>query len=219
MTDSAPAAWFEYLWPWNLPFPVGCHLLDSFDGYVRILHPAFDREDRPIRWSAIAKHTGRTVHPQMNYEQITSDAADEALGVDAGPGCCIDPFTLDALVDVLHRHTRRADRCWYGQRVTKRDWEALGEPRRIALAYPQGGREYILLKAPLAAAKEWRRIGLCQPSYWWPDDINWTLYTDIDWNFTVIGGPASLIADLESDARLEAFRITAHTVFRDDVNT
>lgn len=56
---------------------------------------------------------------------------------------------------------------------------------------------------PLAA--EW----LCRrgPQWWWPDDRRWFVATEIDFPWSYVGGPASLIDQLLGDPGLETVRL------------
>ncbi|PKH08535.1 hypothetical protein [Planomicrobium sp. MB-3u-38] len=49
------------------------------------------------------------------------------------------------------------------------------------------------------------------PSYWWPADKSWCLYTDIDLNFSLIGGSPELIEALLADDFLECIECDAST--------
>lgn len=49
------------------------------------------------------------------------------------------------------------------------------------------------------------------PSYWWPADKSWCLYTDIDLNFSLIGGSPELIESLLADNFLECIECDATT--------
>ena len=46
------------------------------------------------------------------------------------------------------------------------------------------------------------------PSLMWPGDRAWALVTEIDYDSTVVGGSAALIAQLCADTRLETFALT-----------
>lgn len=45
------------------------------------------------------------------------------------------------------------------------------------------------------------------PSILWPEDRAWTLVSEIDYDSTIVGGSAELIAEICADQRLEAFPI------------
>ena len=49
---------------------VHCVVPNGFAGYVRILHPASDAQNRDIRWSEVCRQTGRTAHALMQWNGI-----------------------------------------------------------------------------------------------------------------------------------------------------
>jgi hypothetical protein len=49
------------------------------------------------------------------------------------------------------------------------------------------------------------------PSLVWPDDHAWVWLTEVDWDSTVVGGSAELVAAICADPRLEALPIPADT--------
>ena len=108
----------------------------------------------------------------------------------------LDEQSLEALVDQLAVHTRdgRSTRCiaYYSPLANGADFDApwmrevdLGDLR--TLVEPSEGR-----------------VG--SPSNWWALDKAWMVYTDWDLWATKVSGPTTLIASLESDARLECIR-------------
>ncbi|MEV7692992.1 hypothetical protein AB0N73_06635 [Microbacterium sp. NPDC089189] len=59
------------------------------------------------------------------------------------------------------------------------------------------------------------------PSLLWPDDRSWVLTTDVDWDSTIVGGDADLIAAICADPALEALPIAADSSLQwdaDEVN-
>ena len=80
MEDISQARWVEErLRSWNAcparETRVGSIVPEGFAAYARVFHPAelrTDREDEPVRWSEVASWTGRTVHPQMQFERIAN---------------------------------------------------------------------------------------------------------------------------------------------------
>src|SRR5690349_7330196 len=94
----------------------------GYERYARILHPASDREGNPVRWSEVARFTGRTVHPLVQWHRLVG--AEDSFG-DGGLWLWGSPergelerADLAALVDVLTPHTASED-CWFG-------WDAHG---------------------------------------------------------------------------------------------
>jgi len=59
------------------------------------------------------------------------------------------------------------------------------------------------------------------PTYWWPEDKSWTVFTDPQYTFTIVGGPQALIDSILADSALEAVRVelkTRITPNSDDIN-
>lgn len=49
------------------------------------------------------------------------------------------------------------------------------------------------------------------PSYWWPADKSWCVWTDYDLTFTIIGGPQMLIDAFVADDFLECIKVDVTT--------
>ena len=49
------------------------------------------------------------------------------------------------------------------------------------------------------------------PTYWWPEDKHWTVFTDPDYTFTIAGGPQELIDAILEDPLLEAVAVQLST--------
>lgn len=77
-----------------------------------------------------------------------------------------------------------------------------------------GGRDMLLFDGPLQRvadigtlpifAERLRRRG---PQWWWPEDRQWFVATEIDYPWSYVGGKASLIDALIGDANVEAVRV------------
>ena len=80
--------------------------------------------------------------------------------------------------------------------------EILGGPRVRA-----PGRDYLLLRGPLAAAESITgAVGRQCPNLWWPEDRSWFLVTEIDFTWTYVAGPATLAEAIEGHPDIEAMR-------------
>ena len=101
-----------HLDPWREG--VGCTFTSvvprGYATYVRILHPA-STSDGPVRWSAIAETTGKTVHPLAQWECIVQDHHDGSWSPprQGGPS----PAILSALASHLWNFTTTPDRCFF----------------------------------------------------------------------------------------------------------
>lgn len=50
------------------------------------------------------------------------------------------------------------------------------------------------------------------PTYWWPVDRSWCLWTDYDCTFSAIGGPKALVGTLESDPNIDCIHLQELTL-------
>jgi hypothetical protein len=226
---------------------VGSIIPDGIAAYARIFHPAeavavraadggFEPSEE-VRWAQIAAWSGRTVHPEMQFEAISVPTP----GRDPGPApwdgdepeCGMLPYEkTKALADVLARHTRRPDRCWF---AVWKGWaevagtvmwltaEGSGEPLPPVLP-PEAheapklripGRDMLLFHGPVAAVGNFvfgsdPEVDFRSPNLWWPDDRAWCVASEIDFSWTYVGGSTALIDELLGDDRFEALpaRIT-----------
>jgi hypothetical protein len=53
--------------------------------------------------------------------------------------------------------------------------------------------------------------GLGSPTYWWPEDKQWCIYTDFDFDFSIIGGSKEIIDTFVANERLECIQVDAET--------
>ncbi len=59
------------------------------------------------------------------------------------------------------------------------------------------------------------------PTYWWSEDKSWTVFTDPEYTFTIVGGSQELIDSILADPTLEAVQVdltTRITPNSDDIN-
>ena len=104
-------------------------------------------------------------------------------------------------------------------------------PREVALG-PRlrlPGRDHLLFRA---APLVWADAGWAQRCPWareswpaespaliWPDDRAWTIVSEIDWDSTIVAGPAPLITAICADPLLEAMPIAAGSELHWDADT
>lgn len=181
VTDVSAAAWVEA--------EVGAFasgvkglLPGRFERYARVLHPAGhgDDPDRPVPWATVAAWAGREMHAGAQFEKI-SRARD---GAGQGPppwdlppeGGAPPRELLEAVCDVLARHTSCPERSWFcvwdgwGWVAGSPGVASVGAERSSDLppAFPAEvlsgprvrlpERDYLLLEGPLASITEigWR---------------------------------------------------------------
>lgn len=188
----------------------------------------------PVTWREIAEANLRAYHPEMQFGALvalvgTPTAPRSQSGLfDQGPRTAtlrLDDAT--ALVDVLAHHTMTPGRCWFAA------WEGFGslEDGSMALhtfgggtkerltpddyrekpkqhpTFKLPGRGYYLARGPIHAALETvygMRWDYQSASLWWPDDRAWCVATEIDFDWTYVGGSKECIAAVLSSPDLEA---------------
>lgn len=76
-----------------------------------------------------------------------------------------------------------------------------------------GGRDMLLFDGPLQRVAAIgtlplfaERLRRRSPQWWWPEDRQWFVATEIDYPWSYVGGEASLIDALIGDTNLEAVR-------------
>jgi len=194
---------------------VGSVIPNVFDEYARVFHPAEDNKGRgTVRWSEVAAWSGRSVHPEMQWEAIcqpvSSTLAPKPWSSN-GPllGDC-PREVLIPLTELLAVHTTSPQRCWVCF------WEGFAgiheAIQRINEAVPHiqlPDRGYYLLNVPLDKIAKGVFIDYGHsydpliPSLWWPDDRTWCVATEIDFRWTYVGGSQACINELLADRRLE----------------
>ena len=144
-----------------------------------------------------------------------------SLGVERGS---LPATELEALASVLARHGSPSTVCWFGV------WHGYGQlhgspavagltssgeggdvdgiaPAEV-LSGPRlraPGREYLVLRGPLSSVSELATsLGGQSPNLWWPVDHSWCVATEIDLDWTYVGGSEALISDVLTDQCLEA---------------
>ena len=214
--DLSEADWWETDSPDGdaTPAAVGFLVPAGFEAYARVLHPAADRRGALVRWSQVAAEVGTTLHPQAQWWRLAGhrdlDPRGEGpepvrwQGREPGVGR-LDRSALEALADVLSRHTATPERTfvafWVGYGFWPPSWDGLHTTQRP-------GRESWLFERPLGAV-----VRLCaeasgndwwqSPSAWWPADHAWATSNDTDLDSTLVGGSRALVDDLLADDRLE----------------
>lgn len=188
----------------------------------------------PVRWREIADANLRVYHSEMQFGALvalvgTRGVAREQPGLfDSWPR--VGTLRLEearALVDVLTEHTTTPERCWFAAWAGRGSFEdgsmmiQLMVPRGTSAAAPPDYREkpkghptfhlpnrdYYLSRGRLDAALE-TVYGVVwdyqSANIFWPDDRAWCVATEIDFDWTYVGGSKECIAAVLGSPDLEA---------------
>lgn len=225
MRDGSEARWIkEGLWSSGRTagfegFRLGCLVPEGFAAYARVLHPASLRTEQghePVRWSTVASWTGRTVHPNMQFELIAELSERQPYqfepplwGVRPKRGT-FPSVECRATAEALREFTSTPGVCYFCV------WEGFGmidlELYKKAYRLEVPSRSYLVFRGPLEAIgsfiePEW--FGHAQsPNIWWPEDRAWCVATEIDMMDTYIGGSEECIQRILAHPDLESFPVT-----------
>ena len=189
--------------------------------------------DLPVTWREIADANLRVHHPGMQFGALVTRVGTPArpFARDAQPGLFDGwpqtgslPMELArVLVEVLGHHTRTPERCWF---AAWEGWgdpvfatiggganEPFGPPPGMVIARPKvptfkvPGRGYYLGRGPLTSALDtvYGVVSHYQsPSIWWPDDRAWCVATEVDFDWTYVGGSMECLVTILASPDLEA---------------
>ncbi|WP_218123483.1 hypothetical protein [Quadrisphaera sp. DSM 44207] len=189
----------------------------GYPAYARVLHPCSDEDGAPARWSDAAAATGRTEHPLMQWENVSTVLRGESVrpgwdGEEPDAGN-LDPEPLAALLEVLGRHTGTGDRCWFCQwEGWGRGWDA-ATPGQPTVSLP--GRDLLVFSGPLTATAQmgYRATPTWfvpqSPNLFWPQDRAWCVATEVDLDCTLVAGTHALVDDLLVHPDLEVWPVAA----------
>jgi len=225
--DVTPASWIaERLHPFAQD--AGAIIPPGYDAYARVFHPAtrrVGRFERPVTWRQIADANLRVYHSEMQFGALVGASPlrrqPQPALFDRWPVNGSLPLDVArALVAVLERYT--AEPCWFAA------WEGWGDPvfatiagSKDASAPPPGtlierpkratfklpGRGYYIARGQLTSALE-TVYGVAShyqsASIWWPDDRAWCVATEVDFDWTYVGGSTECIAAVLAHPEIEA---------------
>jgi hypothetical protein len=187
-----------------------------------------------VTWREIADSNLRVHHPQMQFGALVTRVGSPAGLYDRNPQPGLfdgwpktGSLPLDlarALVGMLSDYTRTPERCWFAA------WEGWGDPvfavsrfsgskhgpapplpvvipRPRTRTFKVPGRGYYIARGALASALE-TVYGVAShyqsASIWWPDDRAWCVATEVDFDWTYVGGSNECIAAVLGHPDLEA---------------
>lgn len=233
-TDPEPAQWIvERIH--DFAVDVGSIIPEGFDAYTRLFHPAAlntPEGERSVRWSEVAAASGRVVHAEMQWANISgveSYSGGFVPGLwDGEPMDRLPRDYADSLGELLASHTTTPERIWFGLwngygfidsaataplRRGRRFGAALrnwGRRRRARSGQPTlllPHRDYLLYVGAIETITEsFDESGpfWAPPNLWWPDDRAWFVASEIDFSWTYVGGTKDCIDEVLADERLEA---------------
>jgi len=157
-------------------------------------------EGQRITWQSLASVYGLEYHPE-----ITQDSFTENFPNGSWPKYLIAPEegTLDEdecskVVEVLESFTK-GQPCYFfynllAQRSSSDSAGTLSTCNLSDVDALSGEKEYYLT-----------------PTYWWPEDKSWTVFTDFDYAFTLVGGSQEIIDSILNNEHLEAVAVEPAT--------
>ena len=128
----------------------------GFDAYVRVFHPASDRDGYPVTWAEVANALGRTAHREMQWHKLVGSndppgmTGSEWAGGNPPLGE-LDEATLKTLCDVLASPAPELERCFFGLSTIHGGVEST-YPKAVQLRWP--GRDFVVFSGPLSAADQ-----------------------------------------------------------------
>jgi hypothetical protein len=194
---------------------VGTLVPVRFEAYGRILHPAWRADGSAIRWDVVSAWSGRTVHSQAEFTRVASPVnrtSDPAPFRQPPRDGALPRETLNALKDVLRRHTTALDAVFVGI------WEGVGwiEPgqqQAPRLRLPE--RSHLVFQGDADVLDHVGWVGFDgrlvheAPNVIWPAGRSWFVASDIDQESTYVGGSKALIEALIADPSLEVWQAAA----------
>jgi hypothetical protein len=212
IADSAePASWIaSRLHPFAQD--VGAIIPTGFAAYARVFHPPCwltpGGIEIPVRWRDIAAANNRTIAEEMqNLERghdptLISPSGEELWQQQPRTGTMHIEIAV-RLAAILPSYTRTPESCWFAV------WEgfgAIGSRWNRAPMFSVPERNLFLLHGPLddvvltLSQTDW---DYRSPNLWWPDDRAWCVATEIDFQWTYVGGSAACIEAILNDPELE----------------
>jgi hypothetical protein len=208
---------------------------NGYDAYVRIFHPAYDRDGNPATWAEVAKTLGRTAHREMQWHRLVG--VDDSFGNENSEWPGSDPSTgeldeigLEVLRRILQTHTRDPKSCFFGLSTIHGGVEE-SYPEAVQLSWPN--RDFVIFSGPLSAVDQ---LGYGQPNggfvavfrsnssdarppkpsdHWWsrppnliwPADHSWYVAGEYDLDSTLVGGGSDLVDAILAAPELEAWSV------------
>jgi hypothetical protein len=193
-----------------------------------------DSGDRLVRWADVAAWSGMPLRKDAQFHSIALPPAAPSgplLYGSQGPqeGSLYVP-DAEVLAAILRDWTATPEDCWFcvwdgfgwdtastfaAFTETGQPPEIIEEPRQdpVPAQVREGPRvhlphrDYLLYRGPAEAVVTLASLdgtwGQC-PNLWWPADRAWCVASEIDLQWTYVGGPRGLIDAILADGRIEA---------------
>ena len=182
----------------------------GFEAYARLLHPADEPGNgsgRLVRWRDVAEWSGMPLRTDAQFHSVAMppNHPDAESPTDRRPrvGSLYAPDAL-ALAHIGESWTATADRCWFCV------WEGYGwfpDSLRHGPRVQLPNRDYVMYTGPVASVLGPLSPMEGSPNLWWPDDRAWCVASEIDLQWTYVGGPSGMIKELLDDEELEALPV------------
>lgn len=205
---------------------------DNFECYARILHRVNGSHAPEVRWADIARDKGTLVHPKVQFHTMARTALYERVvlgGVEHAPPSPgeLDEAQLAALGDILTGQSESDiyQAVWNG-------WGGFEPGTTEGIPYSQDGtlevakgfRAYFVFRGTGEdfGRPPWFDAGMGlntqSPNLAWPEDRSWCVATEVDFDSTLVGGSAELIAAVVQSSILEAVQVTPATKLTSDAD-
>jgi hypothetical protein len=191
-------------------------------------------EGRLVRWADVAAWSGMPLRRDAQFHSVAlppTPASGPPPYDGHGPheGSIYAP-DAEVLIAILRSWTATPEDCWFcvwdgfgwdtastfvALTEAGQPSEVIEEQRRDPVPGPVRdgprvrlpNRDYFLYQGPVAAAGTLARLeGTWEqyPNLWWPADRAWCVASEIDLQWTYVGGPRGLIDAVLADGRIEA---------------
>jgi hypothetical protein len=220
---AAPADWLLGSDLWARQWVTGW-LGAGFQDYVRIFHPLGDEDDAPT-WADVAAAHGQQLTATSTWAGVLDQPEQSGRSYPGEPMIgTLASVALAPLCTELSRHTGTSEHCWFAvwdgwgslqpgsaAGTTALDAQQLDVAAAAAFEIP--GRRYLLFRGRVdqATAIGWwysdSWFDAQSPSLFWPEDHAWCVATEVDADFTMVGGSCELVDAILDNPHLEAVRI------------
>ncbi len=213
---------------------VAATIPDQFESYARIFHPIGGYSEPEIRWADLARAKGTSLHPEAQFNRLAQtklyDQAEfEGRNVGRPQTGELNQVQLALLAKLFQAHTAAP------QDIFQAVWVGWGgfEPGRgsipagygPSLTVAKGLRAYWVFRGSITelVRPPWfdEEMGRSAqtPNLAWPADRSWCMATEIDFDSTLVGGTAQLIAAVVHSPGLEALEVTASSNLSSEADT